>query len=289
MSFDSGNAYGILKSLAERGKRPPGTEEHREAILFLHESLSRITSKSWLHEFTVPFRGNNMYCANICGFIEGKNTGYTLLIGSHFDTRWIADNETDPLLVNHPIPGVNDGTSGVAVILELARIYHETVPACNLLFILFDAEDIGNIDGCEFSVGADHYARKGLIKPDFVIALDMVGGKDMHLNLDLNSLATGPSVQMVNRVFSIGRSLKYPAFFENATTAIIGDHYPFLRQGIPAAMLIDINYPQWHTQNDVIEYCSEFSLKQVGDVLYSLLEGVWFSEFSRRYSAKGNP
>ena len=271
MGFDGQKAWRLLTGLAKRGKRAPGTVEHREGIKYLFDLMKAVTPQSWLEPFSLQFRGEKIECANICGYIPGKNSSSTLLIGSHFDTRWIADNDPDPTKRDLPIPGVNDGTSGVVIILELARVLRQKIPLQNVVFVLFDAEDVGNIDGFEFSVGADHYARNGKIPPDRVIALDMVGGKNMHLNIDLNSLSLPESKVMFEQLFIIGRRHGYPCFFNNTVNMIISDHYPFLLKKIPSCILIDIGYPQWHTHEDIIEHCSKDSLQYIGDVLYKFL------------------
>lgn len=271
MSFDEHKAWALLSTLASRGIRPPGTREHQEAIQYLFCLMQNVCDRVWLQPFSLKFRGNKIHCANICGFIKGRDTSSTILVGSHFDTRWIADNEEDETKRDLPIPGVNDGTSGVVIILELARILKQYKPDQNVLFILFDAEDIGNIDGYEFGYGAGYYARHGEMKPDIVIALDMVGGEDMHLTVDLHSFSHLKSRKVFGELFSIGKDFGYPCFFNNRTSLIIGDHYPFLKRKIPALILIDIDYPQWHTHSDTIDYCSMDSLKYIGDVLFSFL------------------
>ena len=274
-SFDENKAWLLLNELACRGKRPPGAKEHKQAIKYLFTLMQDLCSRAWLQPFPIHFRGKKVQCANICGFIPGKDNSSTILIGSHFDTRWIADNEEDVTKRNSPIPGVNDGTSGVVIILELARVFRQNKPNNNVIFVLFDAEDLGNIDGFKFSIGADQYAQNGEISPDLVIALDMVGGKDMHLNIDLNSLLHSLSKNVFHRLFSIGRTLEYPCFFNNTIHMIISDHYPFLKREIPALILIDIEYPQWHTHSDTINYCSKDSLKYIGDVLLCFLADIW--------------
>jgi Zn-dependent M28 family amino/carboxypeptidase len=271
ITFNEHNAWKLLTTLAARGKRPPGTGEHQEGIQYLFNLMQDVCTRAWLQPFSFQFRGKETNCANICGLINGRDTTSTILVGSHFDTRWTADNEEDETKRDLPIPGVNDGTSGVVVILELARILKECQPEKNILFVLFDEEDIGNIDGHEFAFGADYYAQHGEIKPDLVIALDMVGGDAMRLTIDLHSFTHLRSRQAFGKLFSIGRELEYPCFFNNKTSLIISDHYPFLKRKIPALILIDIDYPQWHTHSDTIDHCSRDSLKHIGDVLLKFL------------------
>ncbi|MBN2531728.1 MAG: M28 family peptidase [Spirochaetales bacterium] len=269
--FDENKAWELLATLASRGKRPPGTVEHQESIQYLLTLMQDVCSRAWLQPFSLQLKGKNIDCANICGFLEGRDTSSTVLVGSHFDTRWIADNEKDVIMQDLPIPGVNDGTSGVVIILELARILKQMKPEKNILFILFDAEDIGIIDGYEFGFGAGYYAKHGDIRPDLVIVLDMVGGENMHLTVDLHSFTHLKSRKVFGRLFAIGRDFGYPCFFNNRTSLIISDHYPFLKRKIPALVLIDIDYPQWHTHSDTIDHCSRNSLKYIGDVLFHFL------------------
>jgi glutaminyl-peptide cyclotransferase len=96
----------------------------------------------------------------------------------------------------------------------------------------------------------------------------MVGGRNMKLNIDYNSLISKTSGSTLQMIFSIGRRMKYPCFFENRLNAIVGDHTPFIRQMIPSIILIDIDYPQWHTHDDTLGACSQESIFYLGDVLY---------------------
>lgn len=236
--------------------------------------MKNLCNKVWLQPFNLTLNGREVQCANICGFIEGYNRGYTVLYGSHFDTRLIADNEKDEKLRGKPIPGVNDGTSGVAVLLELARVLKNVKPLANIVFVFFDAEDVGNIEGYEFGMGAKFYAKQGEVIPDSVVVLDMVGGKGLCLNIDLNSMISEKANKLYSDIFHIGRRLDYPCFKNNKINMIIGDHYPFVQKNIPAVILIDIDYPEWHTHRDTINACCKESLGYIGDVLFRYMTGV---------------
>lgn len=260
-----------LRDLSDFGQRAPGSQNHKKSHDYLMQKLKPHVDDSWYQNFSVNFRGNKIECANLCGIKKSRKAQSTILMGSHFDTRWIADNEADPGLQNKPIPGVNDGGSGVAIIIELARVLGYSDLNHNLVYVLFDAEDLGNIDGLEFSIGAREYAVNGKTKPDLVIILDMVGGRNMHINIENNSLGFKKSYDCFRMLFQIGRQKNFPAFFNNQQRYIISDHYPFLLQNIPSIILIDIDYPQWHTQLDDIDHCSSFSLYQVAEVLHHYL------------------
>jgi Zn-dependent M28 family amino/carboxypeptidase len=189
-----------------------------------------------------------------------------VLLGTHFDTRWIADRDPDPARRGEPIPGVNDGGSGTAVLLALGRAARAAGCRDDLIFAFFDAEDLGGIAGNPYALGAIQYVRRGGL-PDEAVILDMVGGLDMSLSVDLNSIAHEPSWNLTQEILSAGQAAGL-APFRRLRGAYIGcDHTPFQRAGVAAALLIDINYPQWHMHADTLDACCKESLGAVGQVL----------------------
>ena len=140
-----------------------------------------------------------------------------------------------------------------------------------------DGEDLGGIDEHPFAVGSRKMAQEpGAYLPDQVIALDMVGGDDMRLNLEMNSLLSSrQGAGILFDLFVLGRSMGLAPFFDGSPHSIYSDHGPWLEAGVPAALLIDIEYPQWHTQQDLPGFCSASSLEAVGRVLerYLVEEG----------------
>jgi glutaminyl-peptide cyclotransferase len=191
-----------------------------------------------------------------------------LLIGTHYDTRLIADRELDERLKSIPIPGANDGGSGSAIQIELARILKENKAPVTTTLAWFDGEDLGGISDLDYAVGSKYFTdNMPCEKPDEVIILDMVAGMNMHLNIDGNSLRTQGARKILTSLFDIGRRLELEPWFNNNPNWIFCDHIPFIDIGIPAVLLIDINYPQWHTQSDLPRFCSSSSLYSVGQVL----------------------
>ncbi len=268
-TFDDRRAWEMMIEMAGRGIRPVGSFGHRESIGILHEKMRQYSEKVFLQKFILPhFRGKDLECVNICSLVAGRDRRKTVLLGTHFDTRWIADREKDPALKTMPIPGVNDGTSGVAVILELMRAFQQSPPSFNVLCVLFDAEDVGFIDGFRFGEGAYHFVDHLVMKLDLAIIIDMIAGRGMRINLDNNSLLSEVSTRTINRIFDIGRKKGYPAFFNNHSIELESDHTPFYQRNIPALILMDIFYPEWHTHRDTLESCCQKSLRYVGDVLF---------------------
>ncbi|OQA47477.1 MAG: Aminopeptidase YwaD precursor [Chloroflexi bacterium ADurb.Bin325] len=205
----------------------------------------------------------------------GKGRGPVAIIGAHYDTRLHADNDPDGRLRRQPVPGANDGASGVAVLLELSRSLDKTRLTNEVWLTFFDAEDNGRIAGWDFIAGSTHMAESLTVTPAFVIVLDMVGDSDLQLYKERTSTPA-----LVERIWQIADSLGYgDTFLPTPKYSMIDDHTPFLRAGIPAADIIDFDYPYWHTTHDTLDKLSPESLRRVGRVIEVLLEGgSWSAE-----------
>lgn len=266
--------HGLVRMQVELGPRVPGTAAHDGLAGRLHAALAAHAPRAFRQEFEVPFRGGRLACANLVGLFPcaGQPREGPLLLGTHYDTRPRADREPDPRLREVPIPGANDGGSGTAVLLHLLPRLAGLRLRRDLLVAFFDAEDLGNIDGRPFSIGAAHLAAHPVAgrEPSDVIVLDMVGGEGMVLDLDAFSLSHPPSRRLTADVFGLGAARGFAPFCgdkPNRLKAIESDHYPFLRRGIASCILIDIDYPQWHTQADLPGSVSPASLAVTAGVL----------------------
>lgn len=286
--FDSAAAWQHLLDQVGLGVRAPGTPGHAACASLFEDRLAEIAARtahigdparqSWLQ----PFRGEDVRLTNVLVRIEGSagvSTGgraATTLLGSHYDARWQADNEEDPSLVACPIPAANDGGSGTACLLELARAFAETPPEGDVILAFFDGEDLGGIDDLPYAVGSRWFVQNP--DPawlcDRVVALDMIGGKDARLNIEGNSLVHSEEARsLFARLFHTGRAAGRPAFSGDEERWIYSDHGPFLDAGVPALCLIDIDYPQWHTQQDLPAHCSPDGIADVGQTLLDVLRG----------------
>jgi glutaminyl-peptide cyclotransferase len=225
-------------------------------------------------DFEVPFRGERLRCRNLIGIFPaagGKGAG-PLLLGTHYDTRPQADRDPHPALRDMPIPGANDGGSGTAVLLHMLPWLASCRFDRDVIVAFFDAEDLGNIDGNRFSIGAARMADEPPedLRPEHVVVLDMVGGEGMVFDLDWFSLEHPGSRALTSELFGLGasrRRLPFVADKPDRLKAIESDHYPFLTRGTAASILIDIDYPQWHTQADLPEALSAASLGITEEVL----------------------
>lgn len=263
------------------GPRWPGSEAHRLLARELAERLEEHAAEVHRQAFCVRLPAGTAKCANLTGIFRPSSPTAAgrlppLLVGTHFDTRLIADREPNPALRNRPIPGANDGGSGTAILLsllpELSRMAASGELEREVRVVFFDAEDVGGIAGHPFSLGAWRYARyPPLPPPGEALILDMVGGRGLQLDVDAQVLEHRPSLELTLRVFAAGRIVDAGVFRGAKWKRIICDHYPFLRVGIAACLLIDLDYPEWHTHSDLPQAMSERCLATVSGAVMRFL------------------
>jgi len=166
--------------------------------------------------------------------------------------------------------------SGTAVLLHLLDQISSESFSRDIEFVFFDAEDVGNLDGNRFAMGSRHFAdHADPVLPEEVIILDMVGGRNMIMNIDAHIYHHRASLQLTERITKLAGRLNLTPFErtkKNKTRYIVSDHIPFLLKGIPSCVLIDIDYPEWHTQRDLPDAMSPESLVMIEDLLLSYLK-----------------
>jgi Zn-dependent M28 family amino/carboxypeptidase len=203
------------------------------------------------------------------------------MFGAHWDSRAAADLDPDPSRRTQPVPGANDGASGVAVLLELAEALHRQPPAVGVELVFFDGEDQGEATRPEqFCLGSRYYARHlAPPRPVAVFVADMVGDRDLCIYPERNSLAH--AANLVALVSEGARRTGAHGFHGEPRHTLFDDHVPFLEQGIPAVDVIDFDYAYWHTTADTPDKVSAQSLAEVSRVL---LWVVYRSPLSRLQS-----
>jgi Zn-dependent M28 family amino/carboxypeptidase len=164
--------------------------------------------------------------------------------------------------------GANDGASGVAVLLELARSLNKQKLRNEVWLTFFDAEDNGGLDGWQYSAGSEFLAEHLSEVPETVIVVDMIGDADQQIYMERNS-----TPELKEKLWSLAAHLGYSAYFiPQVKWPITDDHIPFLRRGYAAVDVIDFDYPYWHTTQDTADKVSAVSLERVGRVLQTFLE-----------------
>jgi len=248
--FDAARAWEDLKMQVELGPRPAGSEASQKLAETIKERLPRGRFE--------PVAGG---LRNVVGRLPGKGRRHVVL-AAHYDTKDI------PGFV-----GANDGASGTAVLLELARVLSKTdrpVSAPKLRFVFFDGEESPDDDADFYSTGlrgSRSYARKHRGDVKAVVLLDFVGDKDLELPRE-----DGSSLRLWERLRAAAKQVGAGAAFPDETRGeILDDHTPFARRGVKAIDLIDFDFPCWHETCDDLDVVSRRSLDRVGESVLRLV------------------
>ena len=265
-SFDGDKSYELLKKQVSIGPRVPGTSSHTETLNFIETELKKYVNRVELQSFSHLYKGRQYTLTNIIGFTD-PSAKRQILLCAHWDTRPTAENDFDLSKRKQPIDGANDGASGVAVLLELARVLKEKSPKVGVIFVFFDGEDLGDYPK-NMLLGSKYYAKHMLEpRPEKGILVDMVGSVNLLMTREINSIQAAPD--LVDKIYSVANRLGYAKVFpvDAIPDEIDDDHVPMIKAGVPTIDLIDFNYPYWHTTRDTVDKCSARSLKVVGSVL----------------------
>ena len=271
--FDGAKAFALLQKQCDFGPRVPGSAAHRNCRDYLITALrgyaAQVTTQEFIHTFGRP--PQSAKATNIIANFQPEK-GERILLCAHWDSRPWADQDPDPANHSKPILGANDGASGVAVLLEIARLIHQKPPRCGVDIVLFDAEDQG-LEGAESSYarGSQHFARTVVptFRPRFGILLDLVG--DANLNIYPEHYSLSYARPVVEKVWNAAAALGVTEFIPQPGYAVYDDHVPLLQRGIPCIDIIDFDYPSWHTLADTPDKCSSASLEKVGRVVLQVL------------------
>jgi hypothetical protein len=248
--FDSGRAWAILKHQVALGERPAGSPASRKLAAYIHRRVPNATYQR------VP--GG---LRNVIGRVPGRNPDRVVLVGAHYDSKDL----------RHFV-GANDGASGTAVALRLAREIRPRTIRPTLLFVFFDGEESprGAADS-EFAEkglrGSKVAARRYAKGVDAMVLLDFVGDRELSIPREDYS-----DVNLWAKLRTAAASAGAAATFPDMTGGgILDDHLPFLNRGVPAIDLIDFDFPCWHRTCDDLSAVSERSLDRVGETMRVLL------------------
>ena len=263
-TFNGELAMIALRRQVAIGPRVPGTDAHIETRDYLVEQLGVFADDVQLQSFTITDGDREIPMHNVVATF-GNATESPVMLCAHWDTRPFADRDPNPDNRSTPIPGANDGASGVAVLIELARVFDIVAPPVPVVIVLFDGEDWGKTTANMFH-GSRHYARNPTpARPQFAILLDMVGDADLSIPVEPTSLQAAPDI--VRGVWATAQDMGVTQFSPRMGPAISDDHVLLIKAGIPAIDLIDFSYPPWHTVEDTPDKCSSESLDAVGSVI----------------------
>ncbi|MGL4410645.1 MAG: M28 family peptidase [Bacteroidales bacterium] len=284
--FSADSAFTYIERQVEFGYRIPETKPHAECAIWLSQELKRHGAEVIEQNFSTKiYDGSIKRGVNIIGSFNNDKKQRVLLF-AHWDTRPYADEDPNPANHKKPIDGANDGASGVAVLLEVARHLSVQQPNVGVDIIFFDLEDWGapywarSTIQESYCLGSQHWARSPH-RPGYQarwgILLDMVGGKDATFTRDLFSQRFNPTLQ--TRVWQTAQQIGHAPLFVDRSGGYITDDHIFVSQyGVPSIDIIDYdpssetNFPKtWHTLEDNINNIDKLTLQAVGETILTVL------------------
>jgi Zn-dependent M28 family amino/carboxypeptidase len=283
--FDADRAFGDIEKQMAFGPRVPNSSAHDKALAFLKEVLSQCTSEVSLQDFTSPGYkdGETLKLTNVIASFNPQAT-WRVLILTHYDSRPWADEDPNKANKDKPVPAANDGASGSAVMLELARQFKDNPPPIGVDLLFDDGEDYGKYDVDQLTryfLGVKYFvkSKSADYNPRFAILLDMVGDKNAIFAPEANSVKSAP--QFTNEIWKEAASLGLSHFRPSNGSDIEDDHIPLIEAGIPSVDIIDgqlvghaTDDPErkyWHTIDDLPKHLSPATLGEVGKLLLHLI------------------
>ena len=276
--FSADSCMARLLEQTAFGARVPNSAAHEACGAYLADRFQRYGAEVSEQRFSVTaWDGNTLRCVNIQASYRPELKNRVLLC-AHWDSRPWCDEDENPAMAKTPVLAANDGASGVAVLLEVARCLSLVQPAAGVDIVLFDAEDYGRSEYEDsFCLGSRYWAsrvRESGYMAAYGILLDMVGDRSAVFRKDAVSLHFAPDV--ADRVWKTAAGMGYGNLFDEGDGgSIIDDHY-YVNQlaGIPCIDIIhyDNGFPDtWHTARDTPDAISPEVLGVVGSVVLSLL------------------
>jgi hypothetical protein len=272
-AFDGEAAMRYVEAQMAFGPRVPNTEGHRQTGDWieaqLRERADSVDVQSFRH---VTATGDTLQLRNFIGRFRPDSPDRVLYV-AHWDTRPRADKSANLGQQRLPVPGANDGASGVALLMAVADALAALPPAYGVDLLFVDGEDFGDFAvGEDVLLGSRHYAA-GIAdgpKPLFAVVWDMVGDADLEIFQEGYSVARAPEV--VERVWRLAEDLGHGRVFRPTRVhTVLDDHVPLQEVGVRAIDVIDFDYPHWHTTDDTVDKVSAASFQIVGEVAVALV------------------
>ncbi len=271
--FNGDVALSYVEAQMNFGDRIPNTEGHRLTgdwiLTHLRSRADSVETQAFTH---VTADGDTLQLRNFIGRFRPDATERILLL-AHWDTRPVADKESNLARRRLPTPGANDGASGVAILLGVADELQRAPPAYGVDLLFVDGEDYGNFStSTDVFIGSSYFVEHlpDGYQPLYAVLFDMVGDSDLRIPREGYSVDGAPEV--VERVWRTARELGFGNIFrQEVGTWVTDDHIKLQEAGIRAIDVIDFDYPYHHTTDDTIDKVSARSLAIVGSVAMALV------------------
>jgi Zn-dependent M28 family amino/carboxypeptidase len=273
--FSGDAAYNYAKAQVAFGPRVPGTPAAKQAGDWIIRQMRARADTVIVQSFTYTTAdGKKLPLRNILARFRPELPNRVLYL-THWDSRPISESATTEAEKKMPVPGANDGASGVGMFVALGDVLKKTKPVVGVDLLFTDGEDYGQFGPPEVDVliGAKYFAAhlpSPGYKPLYGVLWDMIGDKDLRIPYEMNSFQQVPDV--VSKVWQTAADLGHAdVFVEESGGSITDDHMPLLNAGLRVIDVIDLTYPPHHTPQDTMDKISPKSLGIVGDVATALV------------------
>ena len=273
--FSGTAAYNYAKAQVDFGPRVPGSPAAKRAGDWIIQQMRARADTVIVQSFThTTADGTKLNLRNILARFRPELEERVLYV-THWDSRPVSESATTAAEKKMPVPGANDGASGVGLFVALGDVLKKTKPNVGVDLLFTDGEDYGQFGPPEVDVliGSKYFAAHPPspgYKPLYGVLWDMIGDKDLRIPYEMNSFQQAPEV--VSRVWQTAADLGYgDTFVQESGGAIIDDHIPLLNSGMRVIDVIDLDYPPHHTPQDTMDKISAKSLAKVGDVAAALV------------------
>ena len=273
--FNGAAAYNYAKAQVDFGPRVPGTPAAQKAGDWIIRMMRARADTVIVQSFTYTTAdGKKLPLRNILARFRPDLSERVLYL-THWDSRPISESAATEAEKKMPVPGANDGASGVGLFVALGDLLKKTKPNVGVDLLFTDGEDYGAFGPPQVDVliGAKYFAAHPPspgYKPLYGVLWDMIGDKDLRIPYEMISFQQAPEV--VSRVWQTAADLGYgDIFVQESGGEVTDDHVPLLQSGLRVIDVIDLTYPPHHTPQDTMDKISAKSLAVVGDVAAALV------------------
>jgi Zn-dependent M28 family amino/carboxypeptidase len=265
-TFDAGRAMADIRALAAFGPRGGGSDAERRAADYIARRLTEMGYSARTETFEIP---GGRTSRNVEARLPGASSTRDIVLGAHFDTK-------------PPSPGANDNASGVAVLLELARVLRQSPVAGEVVFVFYGTEEFLDVGNDSHHLGSRHHAA-GMSEAELddtaaMISVDMVGyGPEFKVR----SMRRGPQT-LVDHLLAEARGAGVGLGFEQDIGPTgWSDHEPYELRGVPVAWLQWQGDPEYHTAGDDAAHIQRRPVEITGAFLLRTLRGLDAAELER--------
>ena len=285
VKFDADRALKYLKQLCDIGPRISATEGMKKQQELIEAHFKKLGATVTRQEFKARQKSQK----NETDFVNlviswHPDKARRVLLCAHYDTRPIADQEANRANWNKPFVSANDGTSGVAFLMELGNHMKDLKCEFGVDFVLFDGEEfVFETDrmggGDRYFIGSEHFADDYLKSKatrkhryDAGVLFDLFAGKGAELRWEVYSYEAAKP--LVDQIWGVAKAVGAKSFKYERGPEVQDDHLALNRVGIPTVDIIDFDYPHWHKLSDTADKVDGAQMAEVAKVIATWLQKI---------------